>query len=521
MIKGIYAIAWTAAFAVICWAPVVGAEESERTPILDITTGGHCGEQGGVDALRDELSLRLPDLRFAEEASHDDWHLFWLPRSDERCELVLRTSTGRMTLTLEAEPGDEDLRFAASRVSWLISADDEQERAELFEEFDDSDDDLPDIELDQLRDATRAKAQALAEAIAARQRDALGERARIDEAYEQARRAGSGAGDAVATVAGDARQSIEAAAPPPRPTPPPPRPFAQPSGGARITLAPGLVLSGQHHQVPNLSINFIGQSQAFSGLEVGLINHISWYGSGVQIGLLSNHVSGPFHGYQTAALVNRAGTLKGMQSGAAFNTVRRGSGVQFATFINQAGSFSGLQWAPINLGGEVRGVQLGLINISRSAWAPVGLISIARDYPPRIWTWYGAPSHSYVGVRAGGKYLRYGFVVGHRLGITSEGGTTIGANLGVHIPGDPLFVDVDLVAMNTPGYILPLSQSSVESVRQLRATAGWRFYPRFALIGGVSLSARSAQGSPTYDSALSIEGAGLRMWPELVLGLVF
>jgi len=115
-------------------------------------------------------------------------------------------------------------------------------------------------------------------------------------------------------------------------------------------------------EIRGLGINLIyGRSQAFYGLEVGLVNHVKGGMKGLQVGGIANIIDGPSMSFQ-AGLVNTVrGTLSGLQVGVV-NYAYRASLAQFGVF-NGAEHVDGLQLGLINVTQTMFGAQIGLVNV--------------------------------------------------------------------------------------------------------------------------------------------------------------
>jgi hypothetical protein len=95
-----------------------------------------------------------------------------------------------------------------------------------------------------------------------------------------------------------------------------------------------------------LSISlFNGATGNSKGLQLGLLNYAENY-SGVQWGII-NHVSGNFSGWQDGAFNYVGGMFTGFQSGC-INIVKDGKGFQLG-LLNVATNFHGLQVGAVNL----------------------------------------------------------------------------------------------------------------------------------------------------------------------------
>ena len=517
------------------WATPHDGPESVDLIIVD-----SCGGEHGPHRLREELDLRLPDVQITDTTeSLSPWRIHWIPQEMGGCELLVESDHTETVLALDREPEDEDIRFVASRVSWIISVDGDESAGLLGPTLAEQEEEEIQKQARQLARRAHNRATFIGadlraadlRAMQRAQQSLSNATAELDSLVDAAR---SAADDALRTEQ-DALRVEEAQWGDDSPGPRSGYPIVR---GTRFTLLPGVVLAGRNLDVPRTSINLFGRNDSFDGFEIGLLNFVDDYGAGVQIAMFANWIDGPFRGTQIAAAGNRAaelqgnqfanlfnavdGETRGVQASGLFNYADHGRGFQTSMINNVAGDWTGLQLGLLNVAGEVRGVQLGLINISRSATVPVGLINISLDYPPRLWAWSGTPGYSYLGVRGGGKRLRYGFTLGQRTLAQSEGqdNRTFGINAGVHLPlTENLFGDLDLATMVFTNDLQRMVQSG-RPIQQLRTTLGWRIYPRFAPIIGLSIT-RMYENDGAYEPLFSLQTSNYQIWPELILGVVF
>jgi len=91
-----------------------------------------------------------------------------------------------------------------------------------------------------------------------------------------------------------------------------------------------------------------GRNAAFTGLDLGLVNHTTGQFKGVQFGLVGIAEKG-FLGWQDNFVNVTSGKLEGLQFGA----------------VNYAEHVRGLQLGLVNYAGTISGIQIGLVNIIR------------------------------------------------------------------------------------------------------------------------------------------------------------
>lgn len=128
----------------------------------------------------------------------------------------------------------------------------------------------------------------------------------------------------------------------------------------------------------NLSSGNVQHVQA-----AGLFNQVSGNVRGAQFAGLANLTYSNVEGVQSAGLINfNLGQVRGAQLAGLINVAGKGiNGGQASLLANYAGkNINGVQISPIlNIGNNVRGVQLGLLNYADSIHGtPIGLISFVR-----------------------------------------------------------------------------------------------------------------------------------------------
>jgi hypothetical protein len=136
----------------------------------------------------------------------------------------------------------------------------------------------------------------------------------------------------------------------------------------------------------------------------GIINTVKGSMYGFQAAGLINVVNGNSFSLQTAGLVNvitKAGN--GVQAAGLMNLSDVYHGAQFAGLINIAGNFKGFQAAGlINVAGDAEGVQLGVINISKSLnGLPLGLFNYSADGERHGLVSYDSSGTAYTSFKSG------------------------------------------------------------------------------------------------------------------------
>ena len=200
-----------------------------------------------------------------------------------------------------------------------------------------------------------------------------------------------------------------------------------------------------------VSVNLtVGISGGERGLAVaGLSNVVRGDATGVQVAGFSNHVRGAatglavagvvntvrdsLRGVQLAAAANHAGDVRGVQLAGLYNVARGGlRGMQLAAAANHAGDVRGVQLAGLyNVAGQVRGMQIGIVNVAESSDWTLGLVNIVKDGVMTLGLQYDAAGSALLAFRSGGRHL-YGILgagYNHRIG-----GAVAEAGIGVRIP---------------------------------------------------------------------------------------
>ncbi|RAL20925.1 hypothetical protein DL240_14720 [Lujinxingia litoralis] len=459
---------------------------AERSPQrAELQAVEACASAEQVAELQRELKLRLPELHFFRASRADsrapDWQLFWVPAGRGECAVLLRTHELEHRATLGPDASAEQVREAASRLAWVITA-----------------------SRSAARDAAHQQGQTHATQVLARARQLSAARHTPPQPDALASTAARESAGAIARhTLQRARHLARTRQPPALATSTLPAALTTPTGPLRLGVVPGLSVGSSN---PSLSLNIIGSHAHFEGAEVGLLNHLRERGAGAQMALGANWVDGSLHGVQMASLLNYAAEIQGAQLSPLVNISERQRGVQVGM---------------VNVAGRLQGTQLGLVNVSEDASWPVGLVNIATAYPPRAFAHYALPGHLYAGVSMGGRRLRYLLQWSRAL---SGGIDALGGGLGLHLPfeGRPYFGDIALVPMLTQ------LNADVGLQTHLRALAGYRFSRRFALVAGPSFnyyrsstSRGHAYGSPIALMEVRQSDGLYQLWVDLMVGVVF
>jgi len=306
---------------------------------------------------------------------------------------------------------------------------------------------------------------------------------------------------------------------------------------------------------PPVSINAIARPEKVENhASINLLAGASDRLVGVELGVGPNIVREDVRGVQAGVVGNYVGRdLRGIQGSVGFSAVGGTmTGVQHSFGVSHARAVQGVQLALVNVAGEVRGGQLGLVNIAtrRVLGAQGGVINYAGDVSGaslgpvsvvksgRISADVSTSDVSLVnvGLRLRGRNT-YSLL---RAGIYPLGerpSWSLGAALGGHVALTPrVHLDADAGwQMIHAGYRF---DRQIDSLLQLRLMVGLRPRARFGVYGGPTFNVFV----PTYDATIlpvQPRGRSLRpgygpgflvaqgprfhvtMWPGFVFGLEF
>jgi hypothetical protein len=265
----------------------------------------------------------------------------------------------------------------------------------------------------------------------------------------------------------------------------------------------------------------------------------NWARGSVTMGQLAggaNLAEGDVSGLQGAGFLNVAtGRLSGVQA-SGFLNVATGSGsegIQATGGLNVAGDLEGLQAAPmnvaghvngaqiglVNVGGDVQGLQLGLVNIARTSDVSIAPLNFIGDGLHEVEVWTSESAVANVGVKFGSKYV-YTLVGAGWVNVTQPW-WTFGGGLGVHLPVDPLWFEIDDSAWAVAsGNVLAPGVHN-----KLRAQVGLQLAEHLAPFAGVSINTWVGSGA-VWPRAVGLPSritAGQRIvtWPGVHAGVSF
>jgi len=116
----------------------------------------------------------------------------------------------------------------------------------------------------------------------------------------------------------------------------------------QLSLVAPIQLIPEESSIGGIRLNLIyGRNASLTGLDVGMVNHLTQgVSQGVQFGFLGL-VDGDFTGWQDNAINVTKGNFEGLQLGV-YNYAKNMNGIQFG-FINYAVNMKGLQIGCINI----------------------------------------------------------------------------------------------------------------------------------------------------------------------------
>lgn len=225
----------------------------------------------------------------------------------------------------------------------------------------------------------------------------------------------------------------------------------------------------------------------------GLISHVGGNYIGMQTGGIINRVSGDYFGLQTAGIVNTVhGAFTGLQVGGILNQSNDVRFVQIAGIINQAQDVEGAQIAGIsNKAKHVRGVQIGLINQSEKLdGIALGLVNLSESGRVHLVSWGSTIDDFQVGVKfAPNDYWYTTLTAGQSVNsLDQDKLRSFQSHLGFHIPlVAKFYTEIDLGTGNS----IPNSWDSWDTyesrhILEARLAIGLRITPYLSVVAGVS-----------------------------------
>ncbi len=365
----------------------------------------------------------------------------------------------------------------------------------------------------------------------------------------------------------------------------------------QVSLLPYMGTNTHHSAevVNNFSFNlFWGANGGVDGVEVGgLVNTIFNDVNGIQIAGLGNTVGGQVVGTQAAMLFNLAeGGVSGLQIAGLFNLAGNARAVQLAGLFNMNKEFRGFQLAGLfnlskgradglqmatlfnasvdtaktqiaglfntagdvdkgqvslllNRGKHVRGLQLGLINVSDTiSGVPLGLLNIVRKGYNRVEVAGSDILFANLALKLGARSFYNIFHVGGRwdklnrqTGEQSQAGVYMSWGLGYGFGTAITFnsrwlMNIEALAVHINEY--EQWTKKLNLLNQLRLTVDWKTAGRASLFAGpvanVMVSRLNDPDAGNYGSSLapytfydqtSANGTNVKMWVGAYGGLRF
>ncbi len=311
-----------------------------------------------------------------------------------------------------------------------------------------------------------------------------------------------------------------------------------------VSLLPYLSINHGREDVTNhFALNVLaGYGDRLRGFEAGIGANIR--GSrvvGVQTAIGANVTRGYVTGLQMAMGYNQSELLeggqlslganvathyaKGAQVAGVFNYAESGNGLQAAAVNISTEHYSGAQIGLINIGGDVRGLQLGLVNYADQSSVPIGLLNIIRKGLHHVSLTTSDLNALNLGLRLGGRYF-YTLVTAGMQPQFRPVQWSMGLGMGGHIPiSERTFIAIDLAAHK----LTAQKFNDLHMLTRVRALVGFRIMPRFAVVAGLSGNVLAEFDGHRLDAqAYGIQAelhrdSDLRVtaWPGFVGGLEF
>jgi hypothetical protein len=516
--------------------------------VLYVEVEPNCVDPDLAATFREELRLRMPKVTvvFGEVPAGDDsWRLRWKSSGPgESCEILATWGATSRSLPISSLPDATEVELVASQLAWMISVGPAKPIGTI------SSDPPP-------QEKTKFKSVGM-EKAPLEEGDSPPKESATDP---EDRTLGSGEESSDAEKRTDVQTAHKAE-----------QPGADDAidddTGPRATEV-GFIFSAlpdtdprKERIVPRLSFNLIaGQHWGLRGFEFGLVantevrfvkgaqvavgfNRVGGDVDGAQIALLANSSGGLTEGAQVTFGINRATRLvglqwawgvnhaddvHGLQMAWLANVADRIRGAQLAVAVNFADLVGGLQLGLLNIADRVNGVQLGLANFSNTAAAPIGLVNIMADEPVYTTASIGAGGVLTAGLQHGGRNLRYLYLVAADVvGDQPDGewgAYGVGLGLSGHLPFEPFYVDLDLIALR----IWVDRSSGASHQMSLRGLFGWRVQERLAFFAGPSVNLLFTDRSDGLgivpfgiETAPTRSGASITLlYPEVHAGVRF
>jgi hypothetical protein len=236
---------------------------------------------------------------------------------------------------------------------------------------------------------------------------------------------------------------------------------------------------------------------------------------GLQTSSGANVAMGDVQGAQAAMLNVAHGEVRGLQAGLG-NYADAVDGVQ-ASLANVAGDVRGLQLGLLNVADDADGLQLGLVNVARSSKVSIAPLNFVADGLHRIDVFTSDSAVGTLAAKFGSKHVYT--LVGAGLTNPDQGWWTFGGGLGIHLPADPLWLEIDQTAWGLASGVLLAPGVHAK----LRASAGFQVTKHVAPFAGVSANTWFGDGS-VAPRAVGLPEQASRgrervAWPGVHLGI--
>lgn len=278
----------------------------------------------------------------------------------------------------------------------------------------------------------------------------------------------------------------------------------------------------------NFAFHIIGSAEEeLDGFELALgWNHLRGWGRGFQMSTLANVTDDEFRGMQyTSGLNLSRGEFRGVQAGFANVALGDMYGGQLGA-VNVAGRLAGAQMGTVNVA-DTASFQFGLVNVANSADASIGLVSVVRDQPLYVNVGGNADSMVTFGLRHGSVAVQN--IIEVEVNADLPELMTIGYGLGGHFGRGRVFGEIDAIARG----VLNTARTGDLVYRGIqghfRATVGYRFARRLAIVGGPTYTLFAARKgrvdqTPTWSNVIYDDPANADVvlgWAGAYVGLRF
>ncbi len=258
-----------------------------------------------------------------------------------------------------------------------------------------------------------------------------------------------------------------------------------------VSCVPGFSSNGpiSYSTTTNFSLNIIGGlNRRVYGCEIGSVLNINKEEMvGFQISGVTNIVGTDLLGCHVAGVCNVvANHASYVQIAGVLNYANSNEGVQLSV-INFSREITGAQVGVINVAHRITGAQVGVVNIAREMYgAPIGLVNLVANGQFHINVWADETALANVGVKMGSKRVYTVIAYGYKP-IGEVATNKFGAGIGVHLPKNALFADIDYIHYNVAEDIIPFA-SEGNMLTKLRFTGGWQIGPKLAITAGPVIS---------------------------------